>query len=144
MHIHDKILSKYFLADDFFQRKAEELEIERKTLIEGAFLRTEWTEMGLIPIGGNVEAIVFRTTILSERMSRLREKRDKAERILEESLKLISKRNSILLNVYYRKGLTLTSNKELIEAKNTMIEALERIKDKEDRSIKREYMKQFQ
>jgi|GEM_PF-5852546 len=144
MHIHDKILSKYFLADDYYQDKVKDIEMERQTLFYKGYSHIVFTESMVGVVGASVEDMAIQAVQISERMSRITKKAERTKKLLEQALKQISKRESIILFVYYRTGLTLTSNKELIEAKNTMIETLERIKEKEDFSIKKKYMQQFQ
>ncbi|MFB6467659.1 hypothetical protein ACE38V_12785 [Cytobacillus sp. Hz8] len=140
MQKYDKILSKYFLADKYYSDKATDIELNRQCLLESAYTRMIFTDLGMAVTGAHVEDIVIQAQEITERISRIKNSLERTKQLFEKALKLIGTRERILLFVYYRTGITLTNKSELCKAKEKMIDVLERIKEKEDLSIKKYYM----
>lgn len=142
MRVQDKILSRYFLIDEYYELKAKIIEAERQDLLENAYTHTIYTDEGILVVGASVESTTIEALEISERISRLKNNVDRTRSIFSQAIKKLSTRERILLSVYYRTGINLSNHSELINTKERMIDAIEQIKEKEDRIIKMDYMQQ--
>lgn len=142
MNVEDKILSRYFLIDEYYELKAKVLESERQMLMGSAYAHTIYTDEGIKVVGASVEEITIAALEISERASRLKNSVERTQDIFSKAVKKLSARERILLSVYYRSGVSLANDYELNKTKERMIDSIEQIKEKEDRVIKRDYMQQ--
>lgn len=143
MLINDRILFKYFLSDEHFQQIIEAAEMEREALFYYSYPHPVPGETRIEIAGESVEMAVVKLIEIEERVKRIKSELDKSQENFKNALHKLRKREQILLFTYYRTGIILTNSNELEKAKEYLIDALEALKEKENRLIKKEYMQQF-
>jgi predicted PurR-regulated permease PerM len=139
----DEMLSRYFKSKEHYMHKVQEALWQKEQLLAAAYTHTSYDDLGLRVVTMPLEDYAIRSEAIDNRIKQLSNVVDQDKRIFNQALKVISRRQRILLHVFYQTGITLTTAKELLRAKEHLLEALDQAKDKLSHQMKAEYMKQF-
>lgn len=139
----DEILSRYFDSKDYYIRKVQEALWQKERLLAAAYTHTSYDDLGLRVVTLPLDDYAIRSEAIDNRIKQLSNTVNQDKKIFKQALKAISRRQRILLHVFYQTGITLTTAKELLRAKEHLLEALDQVKDKLSHQMKAEYMKQF-
>ncbi|MFP7255933.1 hypothetical protein [Terribacillus saccharophilus] len=126
----DEILFRYFRPEQHYHNKVQEAMWDKEKLLASVFSHTSYDELGLRVVTLPVEDYAIRVEAIDHRIDNFAKAMERDRAILDKALKIISKRQKILLFVYYQSGVVLTTVKELYRAKEHFSEALEHVKDK--------------
>ncbi|SEM80012.1 hypothetical protein SAMN04489762_1071 [Terribacillus saccharophilus] len=139
----DEILIRYFDSQDYYIRKVQEALWQKEQLLAAAYTHTSYDDLGLRVVTLPLEDYAIRSEAIDNRIKQLSIVVDQDKKTFNQALSTISRRQRILLHVFYKTGITLTTAKELLRAKEHLLEALDQVKDKLNSRMKAEYMKQF-